>query len=81
MLALPLAWPREFTGSLEKGHETAAELRLRLSQRALGEFLHEDRAVRDVAEHIAVSEGKRLQCGFSEATDESECAINSQLTW
>ncbi|CDS48539.1 hypothetical protein [Polaromonas sp. CG9_12] len=81
MFALPLAWPREFVGSLEKGLETAAELRLRLSQRALGELLHEDRAVRDMAERMAIDEGKHLHCGFSEAIDESEWAIQSQLTW
>lgn len=81
ILALSLAWPREFTGSLEKGYETVAELRLRLSQRALGELLHEDRAVRDVAERMAIAKGKRLHCGFSEAVDEFEWAIQSQLTW
>jgi hypothetical protein len=30
---------------------------------------------------MAVSEGKRLHCGFSEAIDELEWAIESQLTW
>jgi hypothetical protein len=81
LLALQVAWPRDFIGSLEGVDETAVELRLRLSQRALGDLLHEDRAVRDVAERMAVSEGKRLHCGFSEAIDELEWAIESQLTW
>jgi hypothetical protein len=81
LLVLQLAWPRDFIGCLDGVDETAAELRLRLSQRVLGDILHEDRAVRGVAERMAASEGKLLHCGFSEAIDEIDWAIESQLTW
>lgn len=79
MLALALPWPEDFTGSFDAGDESAAERWLRLGQRTLGGLLHEDWAVREVAERVALSAAKRLRCGFSDATDELGWALDAQL--
>ena len=81
MVALSLAWPENFTGRFDVGDESAAEYWLRLGQRALGGVLHQDWAVREVAERVAACEGRHLTCGFSDANDEFGWAVDSQLTW
>ena len=81
LLSLRLSWPLDFTGDPAATAETAAEIRLRLSERALGDLLHEDAAVEDVVRRMAINEGSFLNCGLSEAMDEVEWAIQSQLSW
>ncbi|TAM43863.1 MAG: hypothetical protein EPN61_07660 [Burkholderiaceae bacterium] len=81
LLSLRLSWPRDFTGDPAATAETAAEIRLRLSERALGDLLHEDAGVQEVVQRMAVNEGLFLNCGLSEAMDEVEWAVQSQLSW
>lgn len=81
LLSLELSWPRDFTIDAAETDEASAEVGLPLDELPFEDYLHDDPALRNLIEHIAVSEGLSLTCGFSGAIDEVEWAIESQLRW